>query len=138
MDTCHSGELDKDEVESLNAADTKIGDVTFRAVGSEIALKEGFGVENTQLILEEVFTEVIGGTGATVISSAGGTEYALERDEEKNGLFTSSVLDFFELDKDGYVSELRDFVYKEVTEKSNNAQKPTARSENINNDFLVR
>lgn len=145
MDTCHSGELDKEEVEEVKNAQTKVGDVTFRAVGVDVALKEGFGVANTQLVLEEVFSDVGTGTGATVISSAGGAEYAIESKQEKNGLFTSAVVAFLSQENEhgvkagtASVSELRDFVYKEVVEKSNNAQRPTARSENISNDFRIR
>ncbi|MFT5602362.1 MAG: WD40 repeat protein [Flavobacteriales bacterium] len=142
MDTCHSGELDKDEVEKAKNADTKIGDVTFRAVGVSVVLKEGIGLEDTGLLLEKVFTSVESVTGATVISSAGGAEYAIESKEKSNGLFTYAVLEFLDEEVDinglGTVSELRDYVYKKVVEKSNNAQRPTARSENISNDFRIR
>jgi uncharacterized caspase-like protein len=99
-------------------------------------------MEDTGLILEKVFTSVESVTGATVISSAGGAEYAIESKEKSNGLFTYAVLEFLDEEVDinglGTVSELRDYVYKKVVEKSNNAQRPTARSENISNDFRIR
>ena len=38
MDTCHSGELDKEEVEESKNEDVRIGDVQFRSVNSALKL----------------------------------------------------------------------------------------------------
>lgn len=144
MDTCHSGELDKEEVEMEQSADVKEGDVTFRAAGAGVRQKEGFGMQNSVELMQEMFSDVRKGTGATVISSAGGAEYAMESDEWKNGLFTYCLLNGLKQKKadanfDGEinVSELREYVYNAVKTLSDGKQKPTARSENLSLDYRV-
>jgi WD40 repeat protein/uncharacterized caspase-like protein len=144
MDTCHSGELDKDEVEEGKNEDVNLGDVQFRAVGVSVREKEGFGMENTKELMDEMFTDVRKGTGATVISSAGGAEFAMESAEWKNGLFTYCLLEGLTSkaadanhDNEIKVSELRDYVYTQVTKLSNGKQKPTARSENLSIDYRI-
>jgi uncharacterized caspase-like protein len=144
MDTCHSGELDKEEVEESKNEDVRIGDVQFRSVNSALKLKESFGVENVHEMMEMLFTDVRKGTGATVISSAGGVEFAMESDTWKNGLFTYCFINGLtdkstDTNYDGIitVSEIRAYVYKNVNLLSKGRQKPTARSENLSVDFRV-
>ena len=144
MDTCHSGELDKEEVQEVKNEDVNLGDVQFRAVGISVEAKEGFGVANANELMEEMFTDVRKGTGATVISSAGGAEFAMESEEWKNGLFTYCLLyglksNKADLNNDNeiLISELRSYVYTQVNLLSNGRQKPTARSENLIIDYRV-
>ncbi len=144
MDTCHSGELDKEEVEATKNEDVRLGDVEFRAVGAGVRQKEGFGFENAGELMETMFVDVRKGTGATVISSAGGAEFAMESAEWQNGLFTYCLLHGLtsksaDANHDGqiHVSELRSFVYDEVTKLSGGKQKPTARAENLSIDYRV-
>ncbi len=144
MDTCHSGELDKEEVEEGKNEDVNLGDVEFRAVGVSVREKEGFGMENTKELMDEMFADVRKGTGATVISSAGGAEYAMESSEWKNGLFTYCLLEGLtskkadaNRDNEINVSEIRSYVYEQVTLLSNGKQKPTARSENLSVDYRI-
>lgn len=144
MDTCHSGEVDKDEVEKTEPSDVQIGDVKFRAAGQGVRAKDAFGLENSYDLMQALFSDIRKGTGATVISSAGGAEYAMESDEWKNGLFTFCLLQGLvsndaDLNHDGevLVSELRKYVYQEVSERSNGKQRPTTRIENISLDYRV-
>lgn len=144
MDTCHSGELDKEEVEESKAEDVRLGDVEFRAVGAGVRQKEGFGFENAGELMENMFVDVRKGTGATVISSAGGAEFAMESSQWQNGLFTYCLLNGLQTKKadsnhDGeiHVSELRAYVYDEVTKMSGGKQKPTARAQNLSIDYRV-
>jgi WD40 repeat protein/uncharacterized caspase-like protein len=144
MDTCHSGEVDKDEVEIEEHAETEQGDVTFRHVGGDIKFKNSLGMESTSELMKELFTDLRRGTGATVISSAGGAEYAMEGDKWKNGLFTYCLLHGIEtkeadLDNDGniMISELQKYVKHEVKELSQGKQVPTSRIENVSLDFRV-
>lgn len=144
MDTCHSGELDKEEVEESKSEDVKLGDVEFRAVGAGVRQKTGFGFENAGELMENMFVDVRKGTGATVISSAGGAEFAMESAEWQNGLFTYCLLSGIsekkaDLNHDGqiHVSELRSYVYGEVIYLSEGKQKPTARAENLSIDYRV-
>jgi len=144
MDTCHSGELDKEEVEKSNEVEVEVGDVGFRAAGQGIREKEGFGVENSIELMESLFSDVRKGTGATVISGAGGAEFAMESDEWNNGLFTYCFLygltsgeADLNNDKQIHVSEIRKYVYDRVNKLSSGKQRPTARSENISLDYRV-
>lgn len=144
MDTCHSGELDKEEVEQSENEDVRVGDVQFRAVGTSVKMKDGFGVENANELMEMLFSDVRKGTGATVISSSGGVEFAMESAEWKNGLFTYCFINGLnekstDTNADGIitVSEIRSYVYKNVNLLSRGKQKPTARSENLSVDFRV-
>ncbi len=144
MDTCHSGELDKEEVEKSKDMEAEVGDVEFRAAGQGVRAKEGFGVENSVELMESLFSDVRKGTGATVISSAGGAEFAMESDEWKNGLFTFCFLSGLkskkaDLNHDGeiHISEIKKYVYDNVNSRSNGRQRPTARSENISLDYRI-
>lgn len=140
MDTCHSGELDKDEIEEGPAVEQEDGDVQFRGVGVGIRKKEGIGVENSIKISEDLFSDIRKGSGATVISSAGGAEYAMESDEWKNGLFTYVFLKGLTAsatDKGVYLSEIRAYVNQEVYKLSEGKQIPSAREENISRDYII-
>jgi hypothetical protein len=74
MDTCHSGEVDKDEIEKSNGDNVpqEKGELVFRSVGTGVQKKESIGLNNTNEMMKELFTDLRKGTGATVISSAGG------------------------------------------------------------------
>ena len=145
MDTCHSGELDKDEIEESKEEKTEGGDVEFRAAGIGVREKPGFGMTNSTNLMQNLFSNIRRGSGITVISSAGGAEYAMEGDQWKNGLFTYCMLEGMRTksaDKnwDGkiIISELREYVYKKVTKLSNGKQKPTSREDNLTLDYQIR
>jgi hypothetical protein len=143
LDACHSGEVDKEEVELLATNTTTNSKVKFRNAGAGIQ-KKNLGLKTTSELMSELFTDLRRGTGATVISSAGGAEYAMESDEWKNGLFTYCLLHGLQdkaadENKDGeiWLSELQNYLRKEVTSLSNGAQQPTSRIENLSMDFRV-
>ena len=144
MDTCHSGELDKDEVEEDLAMEVTTEDVVFRAVGVGVRQKEGLGAYNTSTLMKELFTDLRRGTGATVISSAGGVEFAMESDKWKNGLFTYCLInglksDIADANEDGKIqlSELQNYVIKSVSLLSKGKQVPTSRMENLVTDYRL-
>jgi hypothetical protein len=143
LDACHSGEVDKEEVELLATNTTINSKVKFRNAGAGIQ-KKNLGLKTTSELMGELFTDLRRGTGATVISSAGGAEYAMESDEWKNGLFTYCLLHGLkdkaaDTNKDGQImlSELQSYLRKEVTDLSNGAQQPTSRIENLSMDFRI-
>ena len=145
MDTCHSGELDKDEIQATESVAVASNEIKFRAVGPGVQQANAFGVENTLSLMDNLFGNIKRGSGATIISSAGGAEYAMESDAWKNGLFTYCLLNGLsnkkaDADGDGNVllSELQNYVSKEVETLSAGKQKPTARAENLENDYRVR
>ncbi|MEO1654420.1 MAG: hypothetical protein AAFU64_12815, partial [Bacteroidota bacterium] len=121
----------KEDVEDMDL-DFDVGEV------KQVGLKSSFE------IMKEIFADLRKGTGSTVISSAGGLEYALEGDVWKNGVFTYSVLTGLknkkaDLDNDGKVllSELKKYLQREVPRLTDGRQKPTSRIENITNDFQI-
>jgi hypothetical protein len=142
IDACHSGEIDKDEVQLAEADNGEEGDVQFRAVGNTATPK--LGVQNTSELTKSLFTDLRKGTGATVISSAGGMEFAMEGDEWNNGLFTYCLIKGIQSkaadlngDKEIWLSEIQQYVSEQVFELSGGRQHPTSRIENQTVDFRV-
>lgn len=143
MDTCHSGEVDKESVEVADGSRVEVGAVKFRSAGVGVR-KTAFGLENSFELMKFLFADLRRGTGATVISSAGGAEYALEGDEWNNGVFTYCLLSGMQdlaadADGDGKVmlSELQAYATAKVGELTGGKQVPTSRVENLTNDFRV-
>ena len=146
MDTCHSGEVDKDDVFVSNDTEEKEEenqeDISFRAVGT--AVKEDQTKATPTRLAGELFNDLRKGTGATVISSAGGVEFAMESDKWKNGLFTYCMLNGLtnrtaDLDEDGKIMllELQEYVVNKVSALSHGRQVPNSRIKNIELDFQV-
>jgi len=144
MDTCHSGELDKDEVQIARTEKQPQGEIKVHSIrGLDFGITPKVGLSNSYQLLQEMFADLRRGTGAVVIASAGGAEYALESAAWKNGVFTHALLRGLKgeaaRDKNGrvHVSELRDFVEQEVRRLTQNRQAPTARRENLVVDFTL-
>lgn len=145
MDTCHSGEVSEDEVTLAENTEEEIGfeDVTFRAVGPN--LQEGSDSKaSAGKMARLLFADIRKGTGATVISSAGGVEFAMEGDDWKNGLFTYCLLNGLtnrtaDLDNNGVVmlSELQNYLIDKVGKLSHGKQVPTTRVQNIRLDYPI-
>lgn len=142
LDACHSGEIDKEEMELAVAENTAEGDVQFRAVGASV--KNKLGAQNTLELTKSLFTDLRKGTGATVISSAGGMEFAMESGEWKNGLFTYVLLNGIQSgkadlngDQEIWLSELQIYLSNEVVRLSKGKQQPTSRIENQMVDFRI-
>lgn len=145
MDTCHSGEVDEDEIEKTEETETSDGDIKFRGVAQNFKKKNAFGAYNTSVLMENMFSDIRKKSGANVISSAGGAEYAMESDEWQNGLFTFCLLSGLKnnkadqnMDRQIMISELRHYVYEEVLRLSNGKQMPTSREENISVDYRLK
>jgi len=145
MDTCHSGELDIAEVEMVKSTAKRSGKVAFRSGGGIVQYKENaFGLDNTLELSKLLFGDLRNGSGATVISAAGGTEFALEGLGSQNGLFTSSLMEGIRTrradlnrDRQYTVSELRTYITDRVVNLSRGLQVPTSREENQKFDFRI-
>lgn len=145
MDTCHSGELYKDEVEEVVLEETEEQeDVVFRSNKGTTTVRTRQGLQKTNEVVKEMFNDLNRGTGTTVLSSAGGVEYAMESDNWNNGLFTYCFLNGIsdkqaDLNSDGkiYLSELQSFVMSEVYKLSDGKQQPTSRFENLSLDYRI-
>jgi len=144
MDTCHSGEVDKDDVEEVAFVNSENENIAFRNTNTSTTIRETQGLQKTNEAVKEMFNDLRTGTGATVISSAGGAEYAMESDEWKNGLFTYCLLEGIttknaDADKNGEImlSELQNYISVKVAELSKGRQMPTSRFENLNLDYRI-
>lgn len=144
IDACHSGEVDKEGVEVVSTnKNPDAASVTTKAGGS-FEIKPKAGLKNSFSYMQALFSDVSKGSGATVISAAGGNEFALESKEWNNGVFTYSILKGLknneaDLDKDKVVkiSELKFYVIDKVSELTGGKQTPTARKENEVNNFII-
>ncbi len=142
IDACHSGEIDKEEVAVVSNVPTNEGDVVFRAVGSSGI--QQVGLNNSFELMKELFTDIRKNSGAMIISSAGGTEYAMEGDQWNNGVFTFSFLDGLKngaADLNGdqkiMMSEINEYIRGKVSELTDGRQRPTTRAEAIDLDFRL-
>ncbi|MCB0837119.1 MAG: hypothetical protein KDD99_10695, partial [Bacteroidetes bacterium] len=143
MDACHSGEIDKSSVELIKTRQTTDGEVQFRSYNQTVANKQ-LGIANSFEMMKELFVDLRRSTGASVISSASGVEFALEGEKWKNGVFTYAMLKGLqEMQADGngdgmvMVSELQEYLSIEVPKLTDNQQQPTFRLENIANDWRI-
>jgi WD40 repeat protein/uncharacterized caspase-like protein len=144
VDTCHSGEVNKEDT-ALPAGAAQ-PDGVVRAVARGGLTPEApprVGLKNSFQLMQDLYADLRRGTGAVVVASAGGAEYALESAEWKNGVFTYAVLRGLkggaDRNKDGKVQvlELRGYVEEEVRRLTGGRQSPTARSENVLFDFAI-
>jgi len=143
LDACHSGEIDKSGAELSNETILyeKNEDLAFRNVGTATVK---LGASASTELMRSLFLDLRKGTGATVISSAGGAELSMEGSAWKNGLFTYCLLEGIrsakaDLNKDGQIqlSELQSYLALRVAALSNSMQQPTSRIVNKEVDFVV-
>lgn len=134
IDACHSGEVDKEELVSINAASDSLQLVKgLKPVGYK---QEGqLGLKNSFELMQNLFVNVSKSTGATVISAAAGTQFALERNDLQNGVFTFSILEAMKKYPSLKISELKKIVGERVEQLTNGLQKPTSRSEMVSVDW---
>lgn len=143
LDACHSGEIDKDEVVKTFVTDDEENqeDLIFRRVGNTV---KNIDEVNSFELSKALFADMRVNNGATVISSSGGAEYAIEGDQWNNGVFTYVLLEALSTkkadknnDKNLSISELQNYVQIGVHEKTGGLQTPTSRVENLNYDFVI-
>jgi WD40 repeat protein/uncharacterized caspase-like protein len=142
MDTCHSGEVDREDVKQAGPRTTAEGQIRSEAVRGVDVRKARLGVRPSAELLQELFADLRKGTGTVVIAAAGGLHHALESKEWQNGVFTYALLQGLKTyrtdkNKDGLVqvAELRDYVLEEVARLTEGRQMPANRRENLEFDF---
>ncbi len=140
IDACHSGEVDKEEIERVEAS-TKaldsLGTLSDTTNRSSITVKKKLGMTNSFELMQSLFADVSRGTGATIISAAGGMQYAQERGELQGGVFTYSIIDAFNNNNTLTVSQLKRIVSDSVIQLTNGLQRPTSRSETNMFDWVI-
>lgn len=143
MDACHSGEIDKDEVE-MTAVKTPKAGLKFRNFGDQGLQNKNIGLKNSFELSKQLFTDLRKGSGTTVLSAAGGVEFALEGDQWQNGVFTYCLLAGLkekkaDINHDGLImlSELQSYLFHEVSYVTQGKQQPTSRIENLVIDWRI-
>ena len=143
IDACHSGELDKEEFAKLAATDEarkKLG-VTAGSRGIKVMNNNTSKVlssSDQSELMAELFSDLSYGLGATIISAAGATEFAMENGALKNGVFTYCLLEALKnYEEVKSIGDVKKYVSKKVFELTNGAQKPTARQENLAFDWSL-
>jgi WD40 repeat protein len=138
IDACHSGEVDKDEEFAMNNTADSMG-LSKPKGGKTINSKSNqqLGLKNSFELMQSLFVNVGKSTGATIISAAAGNQFALEKGNLKNGVFTYCILEAMNTNSTMTISQLKSTVGKRVEELTNGLQKPTSRNETINSDWSV-
>ncbi len=149
IDACHSGEIDEDTQDDNQTGAVIINDEA-KSYGERSLwnIQTGeipkFGSQSSLEIMKMMFADLRRGSGTTIISSAGGQEYAYESKKIQNGVFTYVLINGLmskkaDSNKDGKVmiSELQVYVMKTVSELTKGKQNPTNRRENLNYDFII-
>ncbi len=132
IDACHSGEVDKEDLITLNAT----SDSLIKGLKPVAYKKENqLGLKNSFELMQTLFVNVGKSTGATIISAASGTQFALERNDLKNGVFTYSILEAMKQHPTMKISELKKIVGERVEQLTKGMQKPTSRNETISVDW---
>ena len=136
IDACHSGEVDKEDLMAINNLDTSKIKRGLRHVAYK---NEGrLGLKNSFELMQSLFVNVGKSTGATIISAAAGTQFALEGvDNLPNGVFTCCILEAMNKYPTMKISELKKIVGERVVELTKGLQKPTSRNETIAVDWQI-
>ncbi len=155
IDTCFSGEIDKDEPTTVTAAAAGgAGTVSMRAfktqrgvsvvADADSSAATSQGSSSLVRFQQDWFADLRRGTGAVVISSASGNEFALEGEQWRNGVFTYALLNGLkngaaDANKNSIVTvgELQAYVIDQVRTLTEGGQNPTVRRENLEYDFAV-
>lgn len=147
IDACHSGDIGIEEKNTIDTTQSllaeNIKEVQYRGA-RRVQQNNSADSFSPFKLMKQNFSDLTYLDGTHIIAAAGGFEYALESDEWSNGVFTYALIDGLfnkkaDLDKDDKitVNELRAYVYENVTKLTGGKQVPTARSENVRNNFVI-
>lgn len=134
IDACHSGEIDKEAFNNMNSDSLPPGVKGIIINGRK---NESAGLENSFLLMQSLFMNAGRSSGTTVIAAAAGTQYAYERDNLRNGVFTYSILEAMDDYESLTVHRLRRIVEARVQQLTNKLQRPAARSETMNHNWNI-
>ena len=142
IDACHSGELDKEELRKIASQQADLQKSNSvktysKGAGVQVVQKDGLGMKNSFELMQELFVNTGRSTGTSVIAAAAGTQFALERGDLKNGVFTYCVLETMSNRATIKISELKKIIGNRVEQLTNGLQKPTSRNEVVGIDWNV-
>lgn len=147
VDSCHSGELSAEQIKEVEAkvsGSAAAKGIRIRVPRAVVGAQPTAPQSGASRAAREMFLDLRRTTGATVLSAAGGLEFAMEDADAKNGLFTHSMLAALaspnsDINQDGEVtaSELVQTVSKIVEEETAGQQRPNARFVNLAVDFPI-
>ena len=145
IDACHSGELDNEELITTENTSENVTSYTPEGAKGAVAVSSKSGFKTSFEVMKSLFYDTDRGNGSFVISAAGGKEFAFESKDWGNGVFTYSFLKALEdltLDKFNFkqpvtISMIKNYIYRSVIKLTNNQQKPTSRSDNIEYDWVL-
>jgi len=162
FDTCHSGEVEDDKKAQLQAEVLKAQESSSSSLEEKGVTVHGIATRGMRLAaisqplpdndfveLEKLFPDSRRAKGANLLTSSSGSEFSMESDEWKNGLFTYCFLRALkdaqtDKNRDGKITfnEVADAVKERVSKLSGGKQRPITRGVNrevetvlaINND----
>lgn len=135
IDACHSGEVDKEEMARMKAAADTLKRQGIKGGKPSYTGKTILGMQNSFELMQNLFVNLGRSTGATVIAAAAGTQFAQERGDLKNGVFTYCILELLQNQPSVKISELKESVGERVVQLTSGLQKPTSRSAPILSDW---
>ena len=143
MDSCHSGELIKEDATVVKVTNESGGEITFRSSSSGVG--QNSRNKYTSRLMNKMFMELNSLSGTTILTATAGSDFAMESSELKNGLFTYCFLqgiNKMEADLNGdrsiYLEEMIAYLRQKVSQLSNGEQEPNTRYENEYADFLIK
>jgi WD40 repeat protein len=145
LDACHSGEVDKDEMNKIRSSGTSLSqDKVIANSGSRGTVvtftgdsTKRLGLQNSFELMQSLFVNVGKGTGAIIISASGAVQFAQENSTLGHGVFTYSVIEAMKKFQGIKVSDLKKYIGDRVTELTKGLQRPTTRNEPIAVDWEV-
>lgn len=145
VDTCAAGETDEDEVARSGSGKLPAGVlVASRGLKRKDAAQPS--VSQQLLLTRELFAGLRRGSGASIIGSSSGVEYAFETGELKNGVFTAALLETLDgelwgdnvnLYDDMSPAAIEAAVRGKVEQRTHGLQHPVARQINLDDPFTV-
>ena len=151
IDACFSGEIDKQDTQTGKAHPAATAAIA-RGVATEDppVQREAASPLGSFQLMQELFVDLRKATGTTVLTSARGTEQAMEDAQLGNGLFTHALLKSLQIiqagtpspaDRNGdllvNLSELQDYCGELVTQLSHGRQHPSVRRKNLDTNLLM-
>ena len=137
IDACHSGEVDKEDLVMAEQSKASLETQGIKGVSLKVRPTKKAGSNNSFEIMQSFFANISRNTGTTVISAAAGTQYALERGDLRNGVFTYSVIEAMNKYQTITVQALKKYVTGRVVQLTNGMQKPNSRTETNMTDWNV-